>query len=116
MTTGTVFNIQRFSLQDGPGLRSTVFMKGCPLACLWCHNPESQAGRPVMLRMENRCMACGHCGPEELAGHDTRGRGAEDLEACPTGALQQVGGDRVRDLPRQPDRRAAEREQSPARF
>ena len=94
MTTGTVFNIQRFSLQDGPGLRSTVFMKGCPLACLWCHNPESQATRPELLRMENRCMACGRCGPEELASHDCSGRGAEDLAACPTGALQQVGGGR----------------------
>ena len=94
MTAGIVFNVQRFSLQDGPGLRSTVFLKGCPLACLWCHNPESQAARPVLLRMENRCMACGRCSPEELAGHDCAVRGAEDLEACPTGALQQAGVER----------------------
>jgi len=90
MSKGSVFNIQRFSLQDGPGLRSTVFMKGCPLSCLWCHNPESQAPEAAIVRMENRCMACGHCGEEELAG---RGRvpGDADLEACPTGALQRVG-------------------------
>ena len=43
MRTGLVFNVQRFSLHDGPGLRSTVFMKGCPLSCAWCHNPESQS-------------------------------------------------------------------------
>lgn len=41
-TRGRIFNVQRFSLQDGPGLRTTVFLKGCPLACTWCHNPESQ--------------------------------------------------------------------------
>jgi len=91
MTQGLVFNIQRYSLQDGPGLRSTVFMKGCPLACLWCHNPESQAAKPEILRMENRCMACGRCSREELAGTAVRVLDTEDLEACPTGALQQVG-------------------------
>ena len=91
MSTGSVFNIQRFSLQDGPGLRSTVFMKGCPLACLWCHNPESQAPQAEILRLETRCMACGQCSAEDLAGRSGRVMGGRDLEACPTGALQQVG-------------------------
>ena len=91
MNPGSVFNIQRFSLQDGPGLRSTVFMKGCPLDCLWCHNPESQSPRAEILRMETRCMACGLCSAEDLAGRSGRVMGAGDLEACPTGALQQVG-------------------------
>jgi pyruvate formate lyase activating enzyme len=91
MTQGTVFNLQRFSLQDGPGLRSTVFLKGCPLACLWCHNPESQAPQAEFLRMENRCMACGLCSPEDLAGLSGRVMGEGDLEACPTGALQKAG-------------------------
>lgn len=87
---GSIFNIQRYSLQDGPGLRSTVFMKGCPLACKWCHNPESQSAETEFLRLENRCMGCGRCTPEELAGH-AAGKGPADVDACPTGALQQVG-------------------------
>ena len=91
MSHGTVFNIQRYSTQDGPGLRTTVFMKGCPLACRWCHNPESQSRTTQFLRMENRCMACGRCTPEEVSGQVARDLDGEDLEACPTGAVQQVG-------------------------
>ena len=91
MNQGLIFNIQRFSLQDGPGLRSTVFLKGCPLCCLWCHNPESRTPKTEFVRMENRCMACGLCSEEELAGHGTRTLNDGDLEACPTGALQKVG-------------------------
>jgi pyruvate formate lyase activating enzyme len=44
--TGIVFNIERYTLHDGPGIRTTVFLKGCPLGCLWCSNPESQSGSP----------------------------------------------------------------------
>jgi pyruvate formate lyase activating enzyme len=91
MNQGLIFNIQRFSLQDGPGLRSTVFMKGCPLSCLWCHNPESRMPQAEFVRMENRCMACGLCSEEELAGRSTRVLTDMDLEACPTGALQKAG-------------------------
>ena len=59
--TGTVFNIMRFAVNDGPGIRTTVFLKGCPLSCEWCHNPESISGaREVMLR-ESRCIRCGNC-------------------------------------------------------
>ena len=94
MSTGLVFNLQRYSLQDGPGLRTTVFMKGCPLCCSWCHNPESQAPAGAFLRLETRCMACGRCGEEELRDPGRRALGLEDLEACPTGAVQQVGQER----------------------
>jgi len=97
---GTCFDIQRFSIHDGPGIRTTVFLKGCPLACPWCHNPESQA-RSVELRIvESRCIACGSCGPacpEGLAGGPTLPDPTSCLqcgacaEACPTGARQQVG-------------------------
>ena len=87
---GSVFNLQRFSLQDGPGLRSTVFMKGCPLSCLWCHNPESRAPQIEFLRLETRCMACGLCGTGQAPGPWD----GSDVAACPTGALQQVGRDR----------------------
>ena len=66
MRSGLVFNVQRFSLQDGPGVRSTVFMKGCPLACAWCHNPESQSPEPQIVRMRHRCMVCGLCSDQEL--------------------------------------------------
>ena len=56
---GSIFNIQRYSLQDGPGMRTTVFLKGCPLKCLWCSNPESQDPEPIV---SNRYTACKHCG------------------------------------------------------
>ena len=59
--TGIVFDIKKFSIHDGPGIRTTVFLKGCPLACWWCHNPESQSrGIEVMLH-ERRCIGCGAC-------------------------------------------------------
>ncbi len=61
MIQGTVFDIKRFSIHDGPGIRTTVFFKGCPLSCLWCHNPESQALRREMLVRESRCIHCGAC-------------------------------------------------------
>ena len=50
MTTGIVFDIKEFTVHDGPGIRTTVFMKGCPLACMWCHNPESQSIKPQVIR------------------------------------------------------------------
>ncbi len=59
--TGTVFNIQRFSIQDGPGIRTTVFLKGCPLKCLWCSNPESQTSLPEMAHRDSLCVGCGAC-------------------------------------------------------
>ena len=66
----TIFNIQRFSIHDGPGIRTTVFFSGCPLRCLWCHNPESHEAKPQMAYFANRCMRCGAC-----------------VAACPQGAL-----------------------------
>lgn len=58
---GLVFNIQRFSVHDGPGIRSTVFMKGCPLSCLWCANPESQDFSPQLMTRDLKCTGCGAC-------------------------------------------------------
>ena len=58
---GRIFDIQRFSVQDGPGIRTTVFFKGCPLACLWCSNPESQRKSPEILYRENLCSQCHRC-------------------------------------------------------
>ncbi|MGI6574780.1 MAG: glycyl-radical enzyme activating protein [bacterium] len=68
--TGIVFDLQRFSLHDGPGIRTLVFMKGCPLRCLWCCNPESQCQQPEILVQMNKCIGCGAC-----------------REICPTGAI-----------------------------
>ncbi len=58
---GRVFDIQRFSIHDGPGIRTTVFLKGCPLRCLWCHNPEGLSPSPVISFLSEKCMACGEC-------------------------------------------------------
>lgn len=100
MDTGLVFNIQRYSVHDGPGIRTTVFLKGCPMACLWCHNPESQDARPQIMVMENRCIRCGQCATVCPAGEgtlDPAARAAECtrcgacVEACPTQARQMVG-------------------------
>mgnify|MGYP001031050000 CR=1 FL=1 len=67
---GTIFDIMKYSIHDGPGIRTTVFFKGCPLNCWWCHNPESQAiGQEIML-WEDRCIGCGDC-----------------LKACRNGAI-----------------------------
>ncbi|MDP2727146.1 MAG: glycyl-radical enzyme activating protein [Dehalococcoidia bacterium] len=66
----SIFNIQRYSVQDGPGVRTTVFMKGCSLRCLWCSNPESQKSHPQVSHRNNLCTKCGRC-----------------LEACPKGAI-----------------------------
>lgn len=58
---GQVFNIQRYSTHDGPGVRTTVFLKGCPLRCYWCQNPESQSLKPVLMIKKDRCTGCGRC-------------------------------------------------------
>jgi len=61
MTKGLVFDIQRFSIHDGPGIRTTVFLKGCPLSCLWCHNPEGQDAKPEIFFTANKCIGCLFC-------------------------------------------------------
>ena len=58
---GTIFNIQHYSIHDGPGIRTNVFLKGCPLRCLWCSNPESQKPVPQLMFRADRCTGCGAC-------------------------------------------------------
>lgn len=71
---GLIFNIQRYAVQDGPGIRTTIFMKGCPLRCKWCSNPESQEPYPEIMTHDVRCIACHKC-----------------LEVCPVGAVSFSG-------------------------
>jgi len=59
--TGVIFDIKRFAVHDGPGIRTTVFFKGCPLRCMWCHNPESLSIRRQIVFFENKCIGCGEC-------------------------------------------------------
>ena len=61
MTSGRISNIERYTLHDGPGIRTTVFLKGCPLRCLWCSNPETQAGHPQLAFFKERCNGCIRC-------------------------------------------------------
>ena len=61
MLTATIFDIQRNSYVDGPGIRTTVFFNGCNLRCAWCHNPESQSPKPQMMFYKNKCTGCGKC-------------------------------------------------------
>lgn len=58
---GTIINIQRYCVDDGPGIRTTVFLKGCPLHCAWCHNPESQLSKPEITYDIKKCVSCGNC-------------------------------------------------------
>ena len=61
INTALIGNIQKFSTQDGPGIRSTVFLKGCPLQCVWCHNPEMIRPQNQMILSPSRCIKCGAC-------------------------------------------------------
>jgi pyruvate formate lyase activating enzyme len=58
---GVLFDVKRYAIHDGPGVRTTAFFKGCPLSCDWCHNPESQSPEAELLLRPNRCVGCGEC-------------------------------------------------------
>ncbi len=61
MVTGLIFNLERYAVHDGPGIRTLVFTKGCPLRCIWCSNPEGQKACPELLLVKERCSGCGRC-------------------------------------------------------
>ncbi len=86
-----IADVQRFSTEDGPGIRTTVFFKGCNLRCAWCHNPETQAGRPQILYYQNKCTHCGACKKVcPYALQDCRACGA-CVDACLNGARELCG-------------------------
>lgn len=79
--TGMIFDVQRFALHDGPGIRTTVFFKGCPLQCRWCQNPESHRNQPEMAFYRERCQACFLCEsvcPENAITHRPEARLAQE--------------------------------------
>lgn len=87
-----VFSIEEFATFDGPGIRMTVFLKGCPLSCKWCHNPEGQDPRPEYMRSPNGCLGCGAC--ERVGTKDANGRirlSAESVSACPRSLVRLCG-------------------------
>ena len=100
---GNIFDIQRFSIHDGPGIRTNVFMKGCPLGCLWCHNPESRESSPELAFYAQKCIGCGACAAHCPAGLHAASEGAREFRRdhcvrcgscareCVTGALAMIG-------------------------
>ena len=77
---GTVFDIQRFCVNDGPGIRTTVFLKGCMLRCLWCHNPESWSPSPELMLYSKRCIGCGDCADACSKGNHSFNDGAHIID------------------------------------
>ncbi|MDD5127362.1 MAG: glycyl-radical enzyme activating protein [Dehalococcoidales bacterium] len=98
---GLVFNTQSFAIQDGPGIRTTVFMKGCPLHCQWCSNPESQKAHPEIMTTDIKCISCRKCaGLCDAISFNSKGRQIDRAkcnlclkcaEVCPSKAIEQIG-------------------------
>ncbi|MFP4058374.1 MAG: glycyl-radical enzyme activating protein [Candidatus Brocadiia bacterium] len=100
---GLVFDVDTFAVHDGPGIRMAVYLKGCPLACRWCHSPEGRRGQPEVILLGERCVLCGACVAVCPRGAHALGAGRHTIhrercvacercvEACPSGALALAG-------------------------
>lgn len=98
---GIIFDIQRMSLNNGSGLRTSIFLKGCPLRCLWCHNPEAELAKPELFYKPEKCIGCGRCA--EVCGNHVIEEGRHIFDrtncigcmnctmVCPMGALEKIG-------------------------
>jgi pyruvate formate lyase activating enzyme len=110
--TGTIFKIKRFSVHDGPGIRTTVFLKGCPLNCIWCHSPEGISSAISIWHDQSLCIACGECiknctekainfvtqpdpqpqsKPQININRELCSRNGDCVKICPAGAIQFTG-------------------------
>lgn len=88
---GTVFSIEEFSVYDGPGIRTSVFLKGCPLRCLWCHNPEGQLFESEIVKSPNGCIECGRCVDEADIKNDRICYTQDSIKVCPKNLLRVCG-------------------------
>lgn len=87
LTAGVVFDIQKFSVNDGPGVRTAVFMKGCQMKCVWCHNPESLSSQKQLAFNAEKCVGCRRCEqvcPNGVHSFDAEGNHKVDFDACQT--------------------------------
>ena len=107
MAVGTIFDIQRFAIHDGPGIRTNIFLKGCPLRCWWCQNPEGQSPDPQLMYFEFKCLHCHLCvdvcplraievvvkegGDVHIIDRDKCNACGLCSDSCPSGALKMVG-------------------------
>lgn len=103
MLKAPMFAVKRMAVHDGPGIRTTLFLKGCPLRCVWCHNPEGQEACVEIAYHPERCVGCGACMQQECGAHTVASKGqhlfhrercwgcGSCVEACPTGALVRYG-------------------------
>ncbi len=88
---GIVFSTEEFSIYDGPGIRTTVFLKGCPLRCSWCHNPEGQRMEPQIVRSPNGCIGCGQCERNAEPTEDGMRYTERSIQSCPQHLLRVSG-------------------------
>lgn len=91
MAEGTIFAIEEFSVFDGPGIRTTVFMKGCHLSCSWCHNPEGKSIQPEILKNPNGCTGCKECEKEALRITGKKVLVEECIAVCPKNLIRRCG-------------------------